>query len=124
MSEEIERKLDAIISLLARSTIGSEKIKEIVVSRKTNPGAYIKAYNQLGEKTLTDLAKEIGVSKQALSGVVGTWEKEGIVYNMGNDSSPKYTSVIKLSEDPSNKSSGQSVPAEPAQNSAVEEPTT
>ena len=101
MSDQIEAKLDVIISLLAKSTIGAQEIMRIVTygKRKGKPADFIRAYNQLGDKTITELADMIGISQPGLSSVISTWEKSGIIYNTGTANAPKYKGVIKLPED-------------------------
>ena len=100
MSEEISAKLDIIIALLARETIGIDYIRKIVTAgkKKGKPEDFIKAYNSLGEKTITELAKDIGISQPGFSSVVSTWEKKGIIYNIGTSSQPKYRGVVRLAE--------------------------
>src|SRR5688500_14869321 len=97
MSELLERQNQVIIELLARMSIGAEKIGEIVRKNKQNPESYVKVYNQLnGSKTLTDLAKDAGLTKQALSPILTSWEDQGIVYNIGSEKLPKYVGLLKL----------------------------
>jgi hypothetical protein len=107
MDEGIGERLDVIISLLARRTIGVEEITRLVTSgkRKGSPEDFLRAYNLLGEKTITELASLIGITKQALSSVIKTWERNGIIYNIGSPSQPKYKGVIKLPESDTSKKS-------------------
>lgn len=67
-----------LIGLLARSTIGLERILEVVKRGKKNPEAYVSVYNSLdGTKTGAELAKIVGVTRQAISYILITWEEEG-----------------------------------------------
>ena len=105
MSEVLERQNRVIIELLARSSIGADKIGDIVRKGKKDPDGYVNVYNQLdGVKTATDLAKVIGVSKQNMSEILKSWEEQGIVYDTGTDKLPKYVRLLKL---PTNKSGSQ-----------------
>lgn len=97
MSEKLERQNEAIIGLLARSTIGLAVILRAVCSGKRNPEAYRKVYNALdGSTGVTDLAKIAGVSQPTMSVVLQSWEEQGIVYNVGSERKPQYHRLLHL----------------------------
>lgn len=98
MSTIIERQNEVIIALLARSTIGVDYIEKIVTSRKKGKGEdFLRAYNQLdGTRSITEIAKQLGVSKQNISQVLQAWEEKGIVYNVGTTSRSVYAGLLKL----------------------------
>jgi len=65
--------------------------------RKRNHEAYLKIYNSLnGEATGSSLAAIAGVTKQAISQVIQTWEAEGIVANVGTASQPRYRRLMSI----------------------------
>jgi hypothetical protein len=98
MSEVLERQNSAIIALLARSTIGAATIFKTVCGGKRNPGAYLKVYNALdGATGVTELAKVAGVSQPTMSVVLRSWEEQGIIYNIGSDTKPRYRHLLHLS---------------------------
>jgi len=89
MSEKLERQNEAIIGLLARSTLGVPAISKIVRSGKRNPQAYLKVYNSLdGATGVTELAKIAKVSQPTMSVVLQSWEEQGIIYNSGRAGGP------------------------------------
>lgn len=98
METELTAKLDVIISLLARSVIGEDEIRKLVAEgkKKGTPVGYVKAYNQLGGKSLTELAEIVGVSQPAISSVVAFWVRNGIAYDEGSPGKPRYRGVTKL----------------------------
>jgi hypothetical protein len=99
MSELLQRQNDAIIALLARNILGVPAISKIVCSGKRNPKAYLKVYNALdGATGVTELAKLAGVSQPTMSVVLQSWEEQGIIYNLGTDSKPRYHRLLHLSQ--------------------------
>lgn len=99
MSTILERQNEVIIALLARSTIGVEYIEKIVKSgkKKGKSEDFVRAYNELdGSKSITDIAKRVGVTKQNMSQVIQTWEEKGIVYNVGTTGRSVYAGLLKL----------------------------
>lgn len=88
-----------IISLLARQTITSPKIEEIVTrwKKKGLREKYIQAYNALdGSKSIVQVAKIAEVSPQNMGGILEKWEEEGIVYKEGSGKNAKYIGLLKL----------------------------
>lgn len=97
MSEKLERQNDAIIALLARSTVGVAQISKIVGGGKRNPNAYLKVYNTLdGGVQVTTLARLAGVSQPTMSVVLKSWEEQGIIYNVGTEHKPQYHRMLFL----------------------------
>lgn len=97
MSEKLERQNEAIIALLARSTIGVAAITKIVCGGKRNPEAYRKVYNTLdGSSGVTALAKLAGVTQPTMSVVLQAWEEQGIIYNVGTHNKPQYLRLLHL----------------------------
>jgi len=97
MSEILERQNSIIITLLARSAIGIATISKIVCGGKRNPKAYLKVYNALdGETGVTDLAKVAAVSQPTMSVILQSWEEQGIIYNLGSDTKPRYRRLLYL----------------------------
>lgn len=93
----MHRQNEVIISLLARLAFGEEKIVEIVTRGKKNPEAYRKVYNALdGLRTGTELAAVAGVTQQAMSQVLQTWEQEGIVVNFGTEPQPRFKKLMPI----------------------------
>lgn len=99
MSEILEQQNKVIISLLARSTFGVERIDKIVRSykKKGRPDDFVRAYNALdGLKSGAEVAKIVGITQQGMSAVLQTWEEEGIVYKVGK--SGHYAGLLKIPE--------------------------
>lgn len=107
MSTILERQNQVIIALLARNTVGVDYIEKIVTAgkQKGKPEDFIRAYNELdGTKSITEIAKLLGVSKQNLSQVLQRWEEKGIVYNVGTGSRTVYAGLLKLPAKGKNRS--------------------
>lgn len=99
----IEVQNQVIIGLLAAQVLGAENVARIVTSakKKGKPSNYLRAYNALdGETTGVALAKIVGVSQQAISKVLQTWEEKGIAYRLGAN----YVGLLKLPTVESEKS--------------------
>jgi hypothetical protein len=114
MSTVLERQNQVIIALLARSTVGIEYIEKIVRGgkQKGKPDDFVRAYNELdGTKTITEIAKLVGVSKQNLSQVLQRWEEKGIVYNVGTGSRTVYAGLLKLPTKGKNRSAAKGIKA-------------
>ena len=97
MSEILEQQNKVIISLLARNTIGVERIDKIVRSHKRKGHAenFVAAYNALdGLTNIADIAKIVGITRQGMSAVLQAWEEEGIVYKVGKED--HYVGLLKL----------------------------
>jgi len=93
----LRRQNEVIISLLARSVIGVESIREVVTKGKKDPVAYVKAYNALGGTIgVTEAAKVAGVSQPTMTVVLKSWEEHGIIYNAGDSARPLYKRLLVL----------------------------
>jgi hypothetical protein len=106
MSMTVERQNQVIIALLARSTIGLDKIDSIVTYKKgVKANNFRKAYNALdGSKGIQQIADMIPTSKQNMSQIVQTWEDKGIVYNTGTHTRPQYVGLLNLPTKPKTRS--------------------
>lgn len=99
MSPVADRQNQVIIDLLARIAFGADEIEKIVKKgkKKKISGDFVLGYNELdGVKSLTDIAKIVGVTKQNMSQVLQTWEEKGIVYNSGTNTRKAYAGLLKL----------------------------
>lgn len=99
MSPVADRQNQVIIDLLARIAFGADEIEKIVKKgkKKKSSGDLVRGYNELdGVKSITDIAKIIGVTKQNMSQVLQTWEEKGIVYNTGTSTRKTYAGLLKL----------------------------
>jgi hypothetical protein len=95
----IQQQNEVIISLLARLAWTPEKITEIVIRNKRDPGAYVVAYNALdGFKSGTQIAGLAKVTQQTVSAVLQSWFDEGIILNVGIDSQPKYRRLMRIAD--------------------------
>jgi DNA-binding MarR family transcriptional regulator len=93
----VDIKTDVVIELLAKLAIGETKIKNIVTKNKQNPHAYIKGYNACnGKNGVTDISRIVGVKSPTITPILKAWEKEGIVYNIGTETKPKYKSLMRI----------------------------
>jgi len=93
---EPEKQNEIIISLLARLTFGESKIKNIVSSNKRQGSSWVKAYNACdGKKGVGEIAKVAGVSQPTATVTLKSWEEEGIVYNVGSETKPRYKRILK-----------------------------
>jgi len=92
-----EKQNEIIIGLLARLTFGESKIKHIVSSNKRQGSSWTKAYNACdGKKGVGEIAKIAGVSQPTATVTLKSWEEEGIVYNAGAETKPKYKRLLKI----------------------------
>jgi hypothetical protein len=91
---------EMLISLIGRLVWTPEKLVELVMAnKKKDPEAYVSVYNALdGEKTGKQLGEIAGVTQQAISNVLSGWLEDGIVLNVGTDTSPKYRRLMRLPE--------------------------
>jgi hypothetical protein len=97
VSENLERQNNVIIALLARSTLGLERISKIVSGGKRNPEAYRRAYNALeGASTVTEVARLAGVAQPTMTVILQSWAEQGIVYNSGSERKPLYHRLLYL----------------------------
>lgn len=96
-ADVIKAQNEVIVSLLARLSFGNEAVKEIVVEKKRDKDAYVKAYNALdGAHGVGDIAKLAKVDISTMSQVLKRWSSLGIVYNVGQGSKPAYKNVLAI----------------------------
>jgi len=78
--KKIIRQNEVIISLLGRIAFDKEEVKRIVISKKQNPEKYVEGYNACdGNRSLSEIAKIVGVTAGTLSPILAEWEMIGIV---------------------------------------------
>ncbi len=95
--ERIIERLDIIIELLTRKIYNPEEAADLVTKGRKNPNAYKRGFNNLdGEHTVTSIAKIAGVSKPTMSVAIKSWEKAGIVVNIGTIGKPRYKKLLTL----------------------------
>ena len=88
MSEEMKkvvRQNEVIISLLGRIAFTPEQVSELVVSRKKDnlKQKYVDGYNALnGRRSLSQIAKIVGVTRQTIAPILLQWEELGIIYEI------------------------------------------
>lgn len=86
MNEETKkliRQNEIIISLLGRLAFKPDDIRNLVTSRKQNPQNYINGYNACdGSRSLSDIARVVGVTPGTLSPILAEWEEVGIIYEV------------------------------------------
>ncbi|HUF54651.1 MAG TPA: hypothetical protein VMR52_12885 [Dehalococcoidia bacterium] len=97
MSDLSFKQTQAMIGLLARSTIGLATIFDTVTNNKKDPKAYVRVYNSLsGDLGVTGAANMAKVSKGTMSTTLSSWEAQGIVYDIGESGKPQYVRLLKL----------------------------
>ena len=100
MSDELKKIIkqnETIISLLGRMAFNEDQVRAIVTSRKQNPQNYIDGYNAcVGNKTITELAAIIGVTRQNLGQILTQWEQLGIVYEVEKPSGTFYKHIFPI----------------------------
>ena len=95
----VEKQNEVMIALLARLSIGIDRIRQIVVDKKRDPVAYLRAYNALdGKVGVVQAANLAGVAKGNMSTVLKRWEAEGIIFNTGTANKPLYKHLLVLPE--------------------------
>jgi predicted transcriptional regulator of viral defense system len=102
MTEELKRiahQNEVIISLLGRLAFTPEQVEKIVTSNKQDKfkPKYIKGYNALdGRKTVSDVAKIIGITRGALSPILSHWEELGIIYEIERSGGTFYKNLFPI----------------------------
>lgn len=100
MSKDIEKLIkqnEIIISLLSRMAFKPEDIKKIVTSKKQNPEKYVEGYNSCdGNRTLTEIAKIVGVTTGTLSPIPPQWEEVGIIREVERSGGKYYRKVCEI----------------------------
>ncbi len=97
MDQRILRQNEAVIALLARSTMGVKTIYNLVTRGKRDPSAYVRTYNSLrGNMGVVDAANMAGVSPGTMSETLTAWEAQGIIYDIGDGTRPVYMRMLRL----------------------------
>jgi len=82
-TKKLIRQNEIIISLLGRLAFKPDDIRNLVTSRKQNPQNYINGYNACdGSRSLSDIARVVGVTPGTLSPILAEWEEVGIIYEV------------------------------------------
>ena len=88
-----------IISLLARMVFGEEKLKQIITRGKRKLKDWVRRYNSCdGTKSVTAIAKIVGVTPPSATPILKSWEAAGIIYNFGSAQKPLYMKLLTLGE--------------------------
>ncbi len=96
---EMNRKLDVLLSLVARSVFDEEYISNVVTYRKREPEKYLTGYNALdGTVSVTEVAEIIGVTHSTLSPILKEWEMKGIIFKTTREGGTFYKNIYPLSE--------------------------
>lgn len=78
---ELVRQNEVVIGLLGRIAFTEDRVREIVTSRKKAPKKYIGGYNACdGNRTVSEIAKVVGVTQQTMSPILKEWENQGLVF--------------------------------------------
>jgi transposase-like protein len=98
MKESNSKKDEMIISLLGRLVFPEEKLRSMVAKNKRNPDAYLRGYNACdGTRTVTEIAKIIGVNQSTLNPIINEWEVQGIIYEVESNRGKTYKRLYKIS---------------------------
>lgn len=82
---KLVRQNEVIISLLGRIAFTEDQVKELIKKHKRQNlrEKYILGYNSCdGTKTVSELAKIIGIDNSTLSPILQEWEELGIIYEV------------------------------------------
>lgn len=91
------RQNSVIIRLLARSTLGADTVRALVVRGKRDPSAYVRLYNALdGTISVSEAARLAGVAQPTMTEVLKGWEAAGIVYDLGDTRRPLYKNLFLI----------------------------
>lgn len=102
MSENTKKLIkqnEIIISLLGRIAFTPEKVRQIVISNKRErlKKKYVDGYNELnGERSLSEIAKTIGVAPGTLSPILKEWEELGIIYEVEKPGAKFYKKLFPI----------------------------
>jgi hypothetical protein len=98
MPETISKKDEMMISLLGRLVFPEDKLKNMITKNKRNPDAYLRGYNSCdGTRTVTEVAKVIGVNPSTLNPIINDWEVQGIIYEVESNRGKTYKCLYKIS---------------------------
>lgn len=96
---KLVRQNEVIISLLGRLAFNEETVKDIVIKNKRveKREQYLEGYNACnGNRTLTEIAKIIGVSLGTLSPILQEWEDIGIIYEVYKAGGKFYKKIFPI----------------------------
>jgi DNA-binding MarR family transcriptional regulator len=100
MSQQLKKLIkqnEIIISLLGRMAFTKEEVSKIVTSKKQNPEKYIEGYNALnGNRSLSDIARIVGVTPGTLSPILKEWEELGIIYEVEKPKGKFYKKIFPI----------------------------
>jgi DNA-binding transcriptional ArsR family regulator len=120
--EALQPLLEAMTTLLGRFVYPPDKLRDIVMKRKRNPEAYVRAYNLCdGMHTVTQIADAIGVSQPTLSTILPEWKELGIVYEVSTSGGKFYKKLYKLNLPRETEEEG-GEPSEPAAATSLKPP--
>ena len=108
--------LEAMTTLLGRLVYPPDKLRDIIMKRKRNPEAYVKAYNLCdGTHTVTQIADAIVVSQPTLSTILPEWKELGIIYEVSTSGGKFYKKLYKLDMPRETEEAEEEETAEPPQ---------
>jgi len=83
------------IALLARLVWPGESLKAFILAGKKTGAKYIEGYNACdGQKTVSELARIVGVSQPNMTMILKKWEQKEVVYNVGGKGRPLYKRIM------------------------------
>jgi len=97
--KKIIKQNEIIISLLGRIAFTENKVRDIVThgKQKKKREAYIKGYNACdGNRTVSKIAKIIGVTNGTLSPILAEWEEIGIVFEVRKPKGKFYKKLFPI----------------------------
>jgi hypothetical protein len=98
MSEKSEQLLQALISLVGRTTFPTEDLEDIVVSGNGGDKQRT-AFNMCdGTRGQGEIAKELKIDHGNFSRTVARWVEEGVVFKIGDGREAKLLHVYPLPE--------------------------
>lgn len=93
----LERQNDLIIRLLARMAFTQRDLKELITRNKRNPSKYVEGYNAMdGTKSVSEIAKLVGVTATTISPILASWEEEGVVYQVEGEGGKFYKRLFPI----------------------------
>jgi len=94
---KIIRQNEVIISLLGRIAFKPEEVRRIVTHKKQNPENYIRGYNACdGKRSLSEIARIVGVTPGTLSPILAEWAEIGIVYEVERPRGKFYKKIFPI----------------------------
>jgi predicted DNA binding protein len=102
LSDDLKRiahQNEVIISLLGRMAFTPKQVRDIVTANKRNKlkPHYVNGYNSLdGSKTVSEIAREIGIAQNTLSPILLQWEELGIIYEVEKSGGKFYKKIFPI----------------------------